>query len=66
MTAAISTSREIRGWQMYDWAWSAFDTTVATALLGPYLLDLAEKSGGVQLAGLRIAPASFFPFAVSL
>ncbi len=67
MTAAgISTSREIRGWQLYDWAWSAFDTTVVTALLGPYLLDLAEKSDGVRLAGLRIAPASFFPFAVSL
>lgn len=54
------------GWQMYDWAVSAFSTTVATALLGPYLLDLAEKTDGVMVLGLRIAPASFFPFAVSL
>ena len=54
------------GWQMYDWAVSAFSTTVATALLGPYLLDLAKKTDGVMVFGLRIAPASFFPFAISL
>ncbi|MFV0523460.1 MAG: MFS transporter [Acidimicrobiales bacterium] len=57
---------ERRGWVMYDWAWSAFSTTVASALLGPYLLDLAERSGGVVVAGIRIEPGSFFPFAVSL
>ncbi len=57
--------REIFGWKMYDWAWSAFTTTVTTALLGPYLLALAEDDGGVPLLGLTIAPASFFPFAVS-
>jgi UMF1 family MFS transporter len=57
--------REVFGWQMYDWAWSAFGTTVTTALLGPYLLALAEDNGGVNLLGLNIEPASFFPFAVS-
>jgi len=51
---------------MYDWAWSAFSTTVTTALLGPYLLDLAERSGGATIGGFTIAPASLFPFAVSL
>ncbi|MGI9611289.1 MAG: MFS transporter [Acidimicrobiales bacterium] len=54
------------GWQMYDWAWSAFSTTITTALLGPYLLDLAERNGGATIAGFRIEPASLFPFAVSL
>jgi UMF1 family MFS transporter len=58
--------REIFGWQMYDWGWSAFSTTVTTALLGPYLLELAEDNGGVDLLGWNIKPASFFPFAVSL
>lgn len=58
--------REIVGWQMYDWAWSAFSTTVSTALLGPYLLELAENEGGVDVLGWTIAPASFFPFMVSL
>jgi UMF1 family MFS transporter len=58
--------REIVGWQMYDWGWSAFGTTVVTALLGPYLLALAEDNGGVDLGILTVEPASFFPFAVSL
>ena len=57
--------REIFGWQMYDWAWSAFSTTVVTALLGPYLLELAERTDGVTVLGVRVAAASFFPFAVS-
>ncbi len=66
--AALDTGdrREIFGWQMYDWAWSAFSTTVTTALLGPYLLELAEDNGGVDVAGFIVEPASFFPFAVSL
>ena len=51
---------------MYDWAWSAFSTTVTTALLGPYLLELAEDNGGVDVLGFQIEPASFFPFTVSL
>lgn len=57
---------EVLGWQMYDWGWSAFSTTVVTALLGPYLLALAEDNGGVDLGGFTIDSASFFPFAVSV
>ena len=33
---------------------------------GPYLLELAEDNGGVDLLGWNVEPASFFPFAVSL
>ena len=51
---------------MYDWAWSAFSTTITTALLGPYLFELAEDRGGVDVAGFTVDPGSFFPFAVSL
>ncbi|MGF1596623.1 MAG: MFS transporter [Acidimicrobiales bacterium] len=66
-TPTIDENRsEIFGWQMYDWAWSAFSTTVTTALLGPYLFELAEDTGGVTVAGWRIDEGSFFPFAVSL
>lgn len=61
----VESDREIFGWKMYDWAWSAFSTTVTTALLGPYLLELAEDNGGVDLLGFTVDPASFFPFAVS-
>ena len=44
MTSIINDKREIRGWMMYDWANSAFSTTVVTALLGPYILALAQSS----------------------
>ncbi|MEM8924587.1 MAG: MFS transporter [Actinomycetota bacterium] len=64
-TVERADAREIFGWQMYDWAWSAFSTTVVTALLGPYLFELADQNGGVDVLGLRIDAGSFFPFAVS-
>jgi UMF1 family MFS transporter len=51
---------------MYDWAISAFSATVVSALLGPYLLDLAEQTDGVSVLGFRVAAASFFPYSVSL
>jgi UMF1 family MFS transporter len=38
--------REIFGWLMYDWANSAFYTTVIGVLLGPYLTSLAQASVG--------------------
>ncbi len=36
--------KEIFGWMMYDWANSAFYTTVVAVLLGPYLIALAENA----------------------
>jgi len=66
VVAAWADKRELFGWGMYDWAWSAFSTTITTALLGPYLLDLAEETDGVTIGSFTIEPASFFPFAVSL
>jgi len=38
--------REIFGWLMYDWANSAFYTTIITVLLGPYLTALAQNDVG--------------------
>jgi UMF1 family MFS transporter len=38
--------REIFGWLMYDWANSAFYTTVVSVLLGPYLTSLAQAQVG--------------------
>ncbi len=40
--------REIFGWKMYDWANSAFSTTVAGALFGPYLTRLAQDAVGTN------------------
>jgi MFS transporter, UMF1 family len=38
--------KEIFGWMMYDWANSAFFTTVVGVLIGPYLLGLAQEAVG--------------------
>ena len=40
----INDKREIFGWYMYDWAISAFSTTVGTVFLGPYLAALARAA----------------------
>ena len=68
----VNDRREIFGWAMYDWANSAFSTTVATVFLGPYLSSITAKAaetspdGLVRLFGLiPIAPDSFFPYCVS-
>ena len=64
--------REIFGWAMYDWANSAFSTTVGTVFLGPYLASLAAEAaagfpdGMARLAGIPVAPDSFLPYCVSL
>lgn len=63
----MDNKREIFGWSMYDWANSAFSTTVATTFLGPYLDGLAKAQGGtVNFLGLQIEGAAFFPFCVSI
>ena len=63
----MNDKREITGWMMYDWANSAFSTTVVTALLGPYIQSLAEQaSEPFRLFGAAIEPGAIFPFAVSL
>lgn len=62
----MNDKREIFGWSMYDWANSAFSTTVVTTFLGPYLLEMAKDSGGVTILGLEIEPAAFFPACVSI
>lgn len=68
----INDKREIRGWAMYDWANSAFSTTVGTVFLGPYLASLTAEAakaypdGLARLAGIPIAPDSFLPYCVSI
>ncbi len=52
-TANKNDRREIFGWLTYDWANSAFFTTVVTVLAGPYLTALAQADvgqGGVVLS----------------
>jgi UMF1 family MFS transporter len=68
----VNDRREIFGWAMYDWANSAFSTTVGTVFLGPYVASLAAETakvnpdGFARLAGIPIAPDSFLPYCVSI
>jgi MFS transporter, UMF1 family len=75
MTSAVveipkNDKREIFGWAMYDWANSAFSTTVAVVFLGPYVASLARAAAGtsstVSLLGIPVAPDSFLPYCISI
>jgi len=67
----VNDKREIFGWAMYDWANSAFSTTVGTVFLAPYVASLAraaaEKAGTatVPFLGIPVAPDSFLPYCIS-
>jgi MFS transporter, UMF1 family len=74
-----STRRERVGWYFYDWANSAFSTTVISVFLGPYLTSIAEHAArcggdrqvtcdGVRLhpLGIPVAPGSVYAYALSL
>lgn len=71
-TVKNNDKREIFGWAMYDWANSAFSTTVATVFLGPYVASLARSAAEaagtttVSFLGIPIAPDSFLPYCISI
>lgn len=64
--------REIFGWKIYDWANSAFSTTIAGALYGPYLTEITQKAVGENGVVFNfgsigaITSKSFFPTCVSV
>lgn len=39
----VNDRREIFGWAMYDWANSAFSTTIGSVFIGPYVVGLATQ-----------------------
>src|SRR5512136_2639569 len=59
--------REIFGWAMYDFANSAFATTILAVIFNQYFATVvAGGEKGVEILGFRLHGASFFTFAVSL
>lgn len=66
-----------RPWYWYDWANSAFVTTVGTVLFGPYITTVAKAAAcpgqdfdlacttNLHLLGIPIAPGSVAPFTVT-
>ncbi|MEU7619014.1 MFS transporter [Micromonospora rifamycinica] len=75
--APAGLRRERRGWYLYDWANSAFQTTVITVFLGPFLTTVTELAAGCALGadrcdgyvhplGIRVAAGSYYPYLISL
>jgi MFS transporter, UMF1 family len=64
--------REIFGWKIYDWANSAFSTTIAGALYGPYLTEITQQAVGENGVVFNLGPIgsitskSFFPTCISV
>jgi MFS transporter, UMF1 family len=62
--------REQLGWCFYDWACTAFTTSVISLFLGPYLTALAkaaaDREGRINPLGIQLTPGAFFPAMVSL
>ena len=74
---ASATRRERTGWYFYDWANSAFQTTVITVFLGPFLTTITKLAAGCPLGadtctgrvhplGISVAAGSYYPYLVSL
>ncbi len=71
-----STRTERVGWYFYDWANSAFSTTVITVFLGPFLTAIAKNAAGCSTGscagvrlhplGIPVAPGAYYPYLVSL
>ncbi|HCT76447.1 MAG TPA: MFS transporter, partial [Micromonosporaceae bacterium] len=71
-----STKRERTGWYFYDWANSAFSTTLVAVFLGPYLTAMAKQAAGctedtkdclsatLPLFGLKAG--SFYPTVITV
>ncbi|HEY6233293.1 MAG TPA: MFS transporter [Pyrinomonadaceae bacterium] len=64
--------REVFGWKVYDWANSAFSTTIVGALYGPYLTEITQRVVGENGVVVNLGPfgsitaKSFFPTCVSV
>jgi len=66
-----TTSKRNRiAWYLYDWANSAFVTSVITVFLGPYLTSIAGKvaneNGEINFLGLTLYSESIFSYIVSI
>jgi UMF1 family MFS transporter len=71
-TGDKNNPREVFGWKMYDWANSAFSTTIVGALYGPYLTEITQRVVGENGTVVNLGPLgaitskSFFPTSVSV
>jgi UMF1 family MFS transporter len=64
----LNRAREQRAWYFYDWANSAFSTTIAGVLFAPYLIAIAENAAvddRIDVLGLSVAPGSLPSYTIT-
>ncbi len=79
MTLTGERRREQRSWYFYDWANSAYVTTVGTVLFSPYLISVSETAAcgqpgtadhpcdvNLTVLGLPVSPGSLVFYVVTL
>jgi UMF1 family MFS transporter len=67
--APLWRAKQQKAWYWYDWANSAYVTTVSTVLAAPYLISVAKEAAidnRVNLLGLSVDPGSLPAFLVTL
>src|SRR3954463_1623184 len=75
----LARAKEQKAWYFYDWANSAYVTTVGTVLFAPYLISVAERSAcgrvgtddnpcttDLSVVGLHVSPGSLVFYVVTL
>ncbi len=73
--SGFARRREQRAWYFYDWANSAYVTTIATVLFAPYLTSVAETAAcgaagsscttDLRVAGVAVSPGSLVFYVVT-
>jgi UMF1 family MFS transporter len=78
VNAARPETREQRSWYWYDWANSAYVTTTATVLMGPYLTAIAKQAAcpgiadgvdcttDLSVLGIPVAAGSLYAYTVTV
>ena len=61
-----NNQKQIFGWLMYDWANSAYITTVVVAVLPAYFAGVVVPEGGVTFAGTAYSATTIWGFLISL
>ncbi|MGL5824242.1 MAG: MFS transporter [Nocardioides sp.] len=64
----LQRAQDQRAWYWYDWANSAYFTTVATVLFAPYIISIAERAAvdnRISLLGIPVAPGSLPSYLVT-
>jgi UMF1 family MFS transporter len=66
----LAREREQKAWYWYDWANSAYITTIGTVMFGPYFIGLAENAAGaddrLRFLFMDLPPGSVFFWLITI